>query len=237
ETEAAERLAGLAVRLDAVLVPGYFTRSADGTANENYSLVITPDGEVVDRYDKVRLVPFGEFVPLRGLIESFSDELPGRDVRAGTGPAVMDSPVGRLGIAISWEVFFDGRARDAVGSGGEIILNPTNGSSYWLTILQSQQVASSRLRAIETDRWVLQAAPTGFSAVVDPDGDVLDRSGVSEQRVLRATVERREGRTLAVRWGYTPVLAAALASMVAAHVGAARASALRPRAEGSPVRR
>ena len=65
------------------------------------------------------------------------------------------------------------------------------------------------MRARETGRWVLQAAPTGFSAIIDPDGQVLERSDVSEQRVLYATIERREGLTLATRLGAWPMLIAA----------------------------
>jgi len=210
-SEAGDRLAGLAADLDAVVVSGWFERSADNSANVNYSIATSPDGTVTGRYDKVRLVPFGEFVPLRSLIESFSGELPARDTRPGSGPAVIDSAVGRLGVSISWEIFFDTRARDAIGNGGQVLLNPTNGSSYWLTILQSQQVASSRLRALETDRWVLQAAPTGFSAIITPDGDVVDRTAVSEQRVLYATIDLHDGRTLAVRWGVWPTLLTSLA--------------------------
>ena len=99
-----------------------------------------------------------------------------------------------LGVVISWEVFFPDRARDAIGHGGEVLLNPTNGSSFTGTQVQGQQVASSRLRAIETGRWVLQAAPTGFSAIVSPGGDVLHRTGISEQGVLQGVIERRTGR-------------------------------------------
>jgi len=212
-SEAARRVTEIAAEMDAVLVTGWFERTADDTANINYSIATSPDGTETGRYDKVRLVPFGEFVPLRSLIESFSGELPAADTRPGHNTAVIDSAVGPLGISISWEVFFDSRGRDAIGNGGQVLLNPTNGSSYWLTILQSQQVASSRLRAIETDRWVLQAAPTGFSAVVDPDGNVLDRTAVSEQAVLYATIDLRTGRTLAVRWGVWPTLLASLAVM------------------------
>ncbi len=98
-----------------------------------------------------------------------------------------------MAVVISWEVFFGGRARDGVGHGGQVLLNPTNGSSYTGTILQTQQVASSRLRAIETGRWVVQVAPTGFSAFVTPTGEVLERSSVSEQRVETHSVELREG--------------------------------------------
>ena len=187
-SEATERIRQLAKNLDTVLITGWFEPSADGNSNLNYSLVTDSTGVIGDRYDKVQLVPFGEFVPLRGLIERFSSELPSRDVQAGTAPAVLDSELGPLGVAISWEVFFDHRARDAIGNGGAVLLNPTNGSSYWLTIVQSQQIASSQLRALETDRWVLQAAPTGFSAIIDPSGAVVARTGVSEQQVLIETI-------------------------------------------------
>ncbi|RMH70578.1 MAG: apolipoprotein N-acyltransferase [Actinomyces sp.] len=237
--EAATTLAELARELDAVVVAGWFERAPSDDANVNYVTVVTPDGDTVDRYDKVRLVPFGEFVPLRSLIEAFSGELPARDTRPGEGPAVVVAPLDPgdgvrpvpLGVSISWEVFFDHRSRDSVRHGAEILLNPTNGSSYWLTIVQTQQVASSRLRALETDRWVLQAAPTGLSAVVDPAGRVRARTGVGEQAVLRATVELRRGTTPAVRWGLWPVLGTALVVLAAL---AAPAIRRRARSSGPP---
>lgn len=206
---AAATVEEVARRTGAVVLPGWFYRVRD-TAGEpigtvNYTAAVTPDGRTIDRYDKVRTVPFGEFVPLRGLIELFSDEIPATDVLPGTADPVLETPVGRIGVAISWEAFFEHRSRDAVRDGAELLVNPTNGSSYWLTQVQTQQVASNRLRALETDRWLLQAAPTGFSAVYDPDGRVVARTGVSERAALTATVERREGRTLASTVGPWPV--------------------------------
>jgi len=228
ESEAGSRLTQLAADVDAVVVSGWFERADDGTANLNYSIAQSPDGTITGRYDKVRLVPFGEFVPLRSLIERFSGELPARDVRPGTEPAVIATDVGPLGVAISWEIFFDHRARDAIGNGGEVLVNPTNGSSYWLTIVQGQQVASSRLRALETDRWVLQAAPTGYSAIISPDAEVLERTGVSEQGVLYGTVARRTGRTPAVALGGWPMFLFALAALTATW-GPAAIDRVRPR--------
>ncbi len=162
----------------------------------NSQIVVAENGDIVDQYVKVRRVPFGEYVPLRGILEAFGAPIEqiGRDANAGTGPAYIDLPDGtRLSVVISWEVFFAGRAREGVKAGGEAILNPTNGASYTGTIVQSQQVASSRLRAIENGRWVVQAAPTGFTAIVDADGNVLQRTAVSEQRVLYAPVELPRG--------------------------------------------
>jgi len=220
--EAAEALSAEARRLDAVLLPGWFHRDEDDpTANLNYQTAIEPDGTVVDHYDKVRTVPFGEFVPLRGLLETVAaDLLPARDLKPGTGPAVVETSAGTLGMTISWEVFFDHRSRDAVRHGGEVILNPTNGASYWLTQVQTQQVASGRLRALETGRWVVQAAPTGFSAVVDPQGRVLQRTAVSEQAILHHRIERRTGLTWAARAGAWPMVVASLALWGMAWVGA-----------------
>ena len=219
----AKQLVDLAETLGAPLVVGVIEDGDPGKFN-NFSAVITPPGAgtpgaITDRYDKVRRVPFGEYVPLRWLIEPFApDYLPERDASVGQGPAVLEvelPPDGRartsprtakLGIAISWEIFFEDRGRDAIANGGQVIVNPTNGSSYWLTIVQSQQVAASRLRAVEADRYVLQVAPTGFTAVVSPNGTVQQRSSVSEQRVIHATVELREGQTLAIRYGVWPTL-------------------------------
>ena len=199
-------VAAEARRLNAPLLVGVTEDTGDGKHFFNAQVVVLPDGSIGGRYDKVRRVPFGEYVPLRGLLESLGAPLQAipRDAVAGTGPAYLDTPVGRVAVVISWEVFFAGRARDGVKHGGELLINPTNGSSYTWTILQSQQVASSRLRAIETDRWVVQTAPTGFSAFISPDGDVIQRTSVSEAAVRQQEVVMRRGETLAVRIGDKP---------------------------------
>jgi apolipoprotein N-acyltransferase len=208
QDEAHQALTAEAQRLNAVLIPGWFHQDPGRPdANLNYSTAVENDGTIADRYDKVRTVPFGEFVPLRSLIEPLAaNMLPTRDVHPGRDPAILDTSLGRLGISVSWEIFFAHRARDAIGNGGQILLNPTNGASYWLTLVQTQQVASSQLRALETGRWVLQAAPTGFSAIINPQGQVQQRTAVSEQAVLHATVELRQGQTWATQVGVWPLL-------------------------------
>ncbi len=206
----------IARQRNATLLPGWFyavPTPVEGTVN--YHSAIWPDGTEVDRYDKVRTVPFGEFVPFRGLLEStgLAEGIPRRDVIPGSAAPVLDTPVGPMGVAISWEAYFEHRSRHAVREGAEVLLNPTNGSSYWLTQVQTQQVASNQLRAIENDRWVLMVGPTGLSAVIDPDGNVLDRSDVGERKVLYATVERRTGRTLQSYLGPWPVSLFALCAL------------------------
>ena len=205
-SDIARAIAVEAARLDAPFAVGV---TEDPRVNSQ--IVVAPNGDIVDQYVKVRRVPFGEYVPLRGVLEALGAPIEqiGRDADAGTGPAYVDLPDGtRLSVVISWEVFFAGRAREGVKAGAGAILNPTNGASYTGTIVQTQQVASSRLRAIETGRWVVQAAPTGFTAIVDADGNVRQRTSVSEQRVLYDTIELRDGRTWYTNLGDGPFIVA-----------------------------
>jgi apolipoprotein N-acyltransferase len=183
-----------AARIGAPIAVGITEDAYDENHFLNAEVIVTPEGEVVSRYDKVRRVPFGEYMPMRGLLHALGapTDLVPHDAVAGKGPAVLELPDGtRIATVISWEVFFGGRANDGVAHGGDFILNPTNGSSYTWTVLQSQQIASSRLRAAEQNRWVVQVSPTGFSAFISPDGNVYDRTSVSEQEVIYRAIPRR----------------------------------------------
>jgi apolipoprotein N-acyltransferase len=202
----------------------------------NAQAVIAPNGQIVSRYEKVHRVPFGEYMPMRGLLHALGapTDLVPRDAVPGTGPAYLDIPVGstsvRAAVVISWEVFFANRAADGIKHGGTVILNPTNGSSYTGTILQSQQVASSRLRAIENGRWVVQISPTGFSAFVSPDGDVFDRTSVSEQKVVVRTIQLNAGRTWYSHIGDTPFVLLVLLTFAASWIVPGRGWLARRRA-------
>ena len=223
EAEARRIVTDVADSHDAPVLAGWFLPISE-VNTVNYQSIINPDGTETDRYDKVRIVPFGEFVPLRGFITAVASgvALPGRDVLPGTAEPVLDTPVGKVGIAISWEGFFENRSRHAVREGAQLLANPTNGSSYWLTQVQTQQVASNQLRAVENDRWVTQVAPTGLSAVVDPDGNVRQRTDISERKTLLASVEMRQGRTLAGRVGWWPVVLYGVAAIAGAWLVADR---------------
>ena len=165
----------------------------------NAQVLVMPDGEVAGWYEKVQIVPFGEYVPLRGLLEAMGAPLENvaSDATEGQGPALLPLAYGGteidIGVMISWEVFFGDRGRAA--DDGALLINPTNGASYTWTILQTQQIASSRLRAAETGRWVVQVSPTGFSAFVSPDGEVFDRTDVSERAVITRDIPLRQGTT------------------------------------------
>jgi len=228
----AAEIAAEAARIGAPFAVGITEDVAPAAPGEPYrflnaQVVVTAEGDVISRYDKEHRVPFGEYVPLRDLLEAFGapvGQVP-KDAVAGEGDARLELPDGtRLGVMISFEVFFGDRAREAVEVGGQALLNPTNGSSYTGTILQTQQVASSVLRAIETGRWVIQVSPTGFSAFVSPDGDVLDRTAQREAAVIVGDVPLRTGHTWYTRLGDLPpvVLAIAVLALSIAATAASR---------------
>ena len=186
-----------AKRLDVPFVVG-ITEDAGTNAFTNAQVVIDPELGITSRYDKVRRVPFGEYMPMRSLLASLGapTHLVPRDARSGDARGWIDIANERASVAISWEVFFGGRVNEGISDGAGYIINPTNGSSYTWTILQTQQVASSRLRAQEQGRWLLQISPTGFSGFVGPDGHLYDRTKVSEAAIIDHTIPVRTGRTL-----------------------------------------
>lgn len=213
----ADVVGALAIDLAAPMIVG--TVEGDGPEEfRNAAVLLDADGDIVQRYDKVHRVPFGEYVPLRRFLEPIAGAaLPDRDAVVGDGPGQLDvpGPVGRVATPISWEIFFPDRTREGVEAGGRLVLNPTNGSSFTGTIVQTQQVASSRMRAIETGRWVAQVAPTGFTAVIDERGNVIERSRISEQVVLQRALELREGLTIYTRFGNLAAVTLALVLIAA----------------------
>jgi apolipoprotein N-acyltransferase len=209
-------LAQRARRLGTTLVVGVVEGEADGFRNA--AVAYGPDGRGLGRYEKEHRVPFGEYIPGRRLLSRLSDAtaLVPSDAIVGRGVARLDAPAGRLGVVISYEIFFADRVREAVDAGGRVVLLPTNASSYVGEEVPAIEIAAARLRAREFGRAVLQAAPTGYSAIVLPDGRVLARGGLGEPALLRSSVPLRTGRTPYAAAGDVPVVAGALAVLLVA---------------------
>ena len=214
-TPEAERVAEPARRTGATVVAGLSESYEDRFRNA--AVAWGPDGRLIDRYEKVHRVPFGEYIPARALFEKLSDmtSLVPRDAVPGRGPGLLRTPAGPLGVVISYEVFFSDRTRAAVNAGGQVLLVPTNAASYTTEEVPATEVAAARMRALETDRAVLQAAPTGYTAIVRPDGRVVAQSGLGTPEVLTATVPMRTALTVYVRTGDVPVLALVAAALLA----------------------
>ncbi|WP_083502657.1 apolipoprotein N-acyltransferase [Sphaerimonospora mesophila] len=157
-------------------------------------------------YDKRKLVPFGEYTPMKDLVLALSKRahLVGRQSIAGKTPGALSMGPVTVGAVQCYEVAFDGMVRDTVEAGGTPLVVQTNNASYALTNLPPQQLAMSQLRAVEFNRAVITAATTGISAYVTPDGRVAWRTGelVADMNVVEVPV--RTQSTLAARIGALP---------------------------------
>ena len=215
-TPDAAEVAGIAKSLDATVLVGV-EQDVSNTRYTNDVVAWDPYGNIVAYYQKNHVVPFGEYVPWRSLVNSLFNlaDVP-FDAVPGHGPAFIPTHAAPLGIMISYEVFFDGRARSGVLAGGQVLVVPTNTASYRSTQVPTQEVAAARMRAWETGRWVLQVTPTGYTAVVAPDGRIRARSTLDQAEVVTATVPRETGRTVYVDVGDNPFALAAVLGVVAA---------------------
>ncbi|MCA1710511.1 MAG: apolipoprotein N-acyltransferase [Actinobacteria bacterium] len=175
-------------------------------------------------YVKRHPVPFGEYMPYRSLLRRISKkvDLVPRDFAAGRVPGTLTVGPAPLADVICFEVAYDGVVRDAVRGGGRLLVVQTNNATFGRSGETSQQLAMGRLRAVEHGRAVLVAATSGVSAVIAPDGRLVERSRVFTQDVLVQQVPLRSGSTLATRLGLLPELLLAALGAAALLVGLVR---------------
>lgn len=223
EAREADTLGALAQELQAPLIAGV-VEDDDATRFRNAAVLFEADGAIAGRYDKNHRVPFGEYVPGRGLIEKLVDlSVIPRDAIPGDGPGLLrPATTGPLGVVISYEVYFPDRARAAVNAGARVLLVPTNAASFKTSQVPTTEVAAAQLRAIETGRDLAQAAPTGYGALVDHHGNVEARTVLGRREVLRGVLHERTGRTPYTRTGDWPLVLLAAAALAAAWLRAKR---------------
>jgi apolipoprotein N-acyltransferase len=201
----------------------------------------------VEVYVKRQLVPFGEFIPLRGLLDKFTSLPSLQPVNFTPGHKAVVFHVGkvRLGDVICYEVGFDNLVSSEVDAGANLLAVQSNDADFELdgqTGESAQQLAMARIRAVESDRAVVYVSTTGESAIIAPNGTVMTRSGLWRRAVLEARVPLRSQLTLADRagsWPQTAIIALTLAALAWAAAGAvitarrSRAAAGEPPARGS----
>lgn len=188
----------------------------------NTAIVWDPEDGPGDTYVKRHPVPLAEYVPARSFFRFFSDkvDLVRRDFIAGDEVGVLDVGGVRLGDLICFEVVYDGLVGDVVDGGAGMIVVQTNNATFGYTDESAQQLAMSRLRAVEFGRTVVVAATSGISAIVAPDGSIVRSSELFEPAVFVEDIAQRSSSTLAQRLGAGPewVLSAIGAAAVAAAV-------------------
>jgi apolipoprotein N-acyltransferase len=168
----------------------------------NSAFLIAPSGDVAAVYRKIHLVPFGEYVPAKRLlffaaplVQAVSDFSP------GTTGVLLPVEGHQASTAICYEVVYPGLIRRFVRDGSELLTTITNDAWFGRSSAAAQHFEQASLRAIEEGRYMVRAANTGISGVVDPYGRVLDRTSLFETRVLVREVRFLRDRTVYSRVG------------------------------------
>ena len=220
-----------------VLVGAVLAEPADRLTNA--SIVWTPGTGPGERYAKRHPVPFGEYIPYRSFFRAVSSkvDLVRRDFVAGSRVGTLDLGPVRAGVSICFEVAYDDLVRDTIRDGADLLVAQTNNATFGYTDEAVQQLAMSRLRAIEHGRAVAHVSTVGVSALIAPDGSQLTRTGLFTPAVLEATLPRRTQLTLADRLGGWPeatLAAAGLLGALALMLGRRRSTGRRGPLESSP---
>ena len=204
-------LSGTAKGGECYLLAGAFDTDEEG---HRYNSIFTfrPDGTLDDTvYNKRHLVPFGEFVPLRALVEFFVPQLADinaaeADFTAGKDSNIVVTEHGNLGVAICFDSIYEETVRDSVRDGAELLVVSTNDSWFLHSAALGMHRSQSVLRAIENGRWLVRAANTGISSVITPKGQVVAEIGADTEWYLCEDVYMCDGLTLYARIGNLFVL-------------------------------
>ncbi|WP_416667591.1 apolipoprotein N-acyltransferase [Egbenema bharatensis] len=159
-------------------------------------------GQILSRYDKIKPVPLGEYIPFEAFLGNFISRL--SPVEASMIPGrpdqQVDTPFGQAIVGICFDSAFSFLFRQQAATGGQFILTASNNDPYELAMM-TQHHAQDVMRAIETDRWAARATNTGLSGVIDPHGRSQWISGFRTYEIHAHTLYRRQTQTLYVRWG------------------------------------
>lgn len=197
----------------------------------NEQILWDPKKGPTDTYDKRQIQPFGEYIPLRGVVGFFSSDvgMVRQDFSRGSKPGVFTMAGTKVGLATCYEAAFDWAVRDTVTHGAQLISVPSNNATFDRSEMTYQQLAMSRIRAVEHSRTVTVPVTSGVSAIIMPDGHVSQKTKWFTADSLVAEVPLRSSQTPATRSGVLPegilvlIAAAGLGWAVTAGIRAKRA--------------
>ncbi|CAM5322285.1 Apolipoprotein N-acyltransferase OS=Streptomyces glaucescens OX=1907 GN=lnt PE=3 SV=1 [Streptomyces glaucescens] len=176
----------------------------------NEQILWDPEKGPVDTYDKRQIQPFGEYLPLRSLLDAINEDWTGmvrQDFSRGSEPGVFTLDGTEVGLATCYEAAFDWAVRDTVTHGAQMISVPSNNATFDRSEMTYQQLAMSRIRAVEHSRTVTVPVTSGVSAIILPDGTITQRTGMFVADSLVQEVPLRSSETPATRLGILPELA------------------------------
>jgi apolipoprotein N-acyltransferase len=168
----------------------------------NSAALVTPSGEFAARYDKIHLVPFGEYVPfgpLLGFAEKLTKEV--GDFVPGVNRIPFDVGHYKAGVFICYESVFPGEIREFARNGANVFVNISNDGWFGRYGAPKQHLNQARMRAVENDRWLLRATNTGITSAIDPYGRVVDEAPRETYTYLDAPFATVNGTTFYTRHG------------------------------------
>jgi len=185
------------------LILGAFSQNEKGYTNSLFSIDKT--GEIISQYDKIQLVPLGEYIPFQSILGKLIKRLSSFDIFLIQGDnqqifKAFNTPVGKAIIGICYESAFPDNFRFQTLAGGEFIITASNNSFYRNSML-FQHHSQDVLRAIETDRWVARSTNTGLSAIINPQGKTVWISKINTYETHLDTIYKRQTKTLYVKFG------------------------------------
>lgn len=186
----------------------------------NSAALIGPSGEVIGMYDKMHLVPFGEYIPLRSIfffVEKLSVGIGDFNVGGDATILRLDDGTG-IGTAICYEIIFPEQVREFYRDGrASVIVNITNDAWFGTTAGPYQHWAMASMRAVENRKPVIRAANTGISGMIDSSGRIIASTRINERTELTHAVRTDETMTLYTRYGdVAPVICVILGIIVLA---------------------
>ncbi|KUJ47402.1 apolipoprotein N-acyltransferase [Streptomyces sp. NPDC093228] len=196
----------------------------------NEQILWDPDKGPVDTYDKRQVQPFGEYLPLRsllGVINKNWTSMVRQDFSRGHKPGVFTMADAKVGLVTCYEAAFDWTVRSTVLDGAQLISVPSNNATFDRSEMTYQQLAMSRVRAVEHSRTVTVPVTSGVSAVIMPDGKITQRTGMFVAASLVQKVPLRSSETPATRLGILPEMLLVL--VAAAGLGWGAVSVIRGR--------
>ena len=168
----------------------------------NSAYLFSPSRELVGKYDKIHLVPFGEYVPLSNLlffIGSLGEGI--GDFRSGRGITNFSLPRARFGVVICFEIIFPDLCRRFVREGADFLVTITNDAWFGRTSAPYQHFAIAVLRAVENHVFVARAANTGISGFIDPKGSIMKKGGIFTEEAINGTIRLMKSKTFYTLYG------------------------------------
>jgi apolipoprotein N-acyltransferase len=180
-----------------------YTREGDQDIMYNSAFLVGSEATVLGRYDKIHLVPFGEYIPLRRVLVFLDKLVEGiGDFRSGETYTVMAVPQGRFAVLICFEVIFPDLVRHFVRQGAQFLVNITNDAWFGYSPASYQHLSMVVFRAVENRLPIVRAANTGISAVIEPTGELVEQTNLFERTWIKGRIIPAAGlTTFYTRWG------------------------------------